>query len=86
MDPILASLSRSLLAYVEGQLSNDEDSSNEDMLDYFVNNGLTVAQAHQALTYRDRYQSNIYRTGFTPICNFGVVLRYNPHKRDFETE
>ncbi|HEV2680824.1 MAG TPA: hypothetical protein VGV14_10030 [Rhodanobacter sp.] len=86
MDPILASLPMSLLAYVEGQLSNDEVSSDEEMLDYFVVNGLTDVQARQALTYRGRYLRNLYRTGFTPISNPGVVLRYNPHKRDFETE
>lgn len=54
MDPILAALSPSLLALVEGSLSNDEVSSDEEMLAYFIDNGLTEEQARQALTYRDQ--------------------------------
>ena len=50
MDPILAALSPSLLALVEGSLSNDEVSSDEEMLAYFIDNGLTEDQARQALT------------------------------------
>ena len=44
MDPILAALSPSLLALVEGSLSNDEVSSDEEMLEYFISNGLTEEQ------------------------------------------
>ncbi len=66
MDPILAALSPSLLALVEGSLSNDEVSSDEEMLEYFISNGLTEEQARQALTYRDQYLNNIYLDGFTP--------------------
>ncbi|MBY4673891.1 hypothetical protein K6W12_24980 [Burkholderia multivorans] len=86
MDIILASLTASLLVFVEDQLSNNEVSSDEELLDLFIVNGLTGEQALQALTYRNRYLCSIYRTGFTPIRNPGVVLRYNPHTRDFEPE
>lgn len=86
MDPILASLSASMLAYVEGQLSNDEVSSDEEIVEYFVENGLTEEQARQAVSYRDRYLCNIYETGFTPISNPGVALRFNPYKRAVEPE
>ena len=75
MDLILAALSPSLLALVEGSLSNDEVSSDEEMLEYFISNGLTEKQARQALTYRDQYLNNIYLDGFTPITAvevFGV--------------
>ena len=41
MDPILAALPASLLKLVEGSLSNDEVSSDEEMLAYFIDNGLT---------------------------------------------
>ncbi|MFO6203994.1 hypothetical protein ACLBVK_33320, partial [Pseudomonas aeruginosa] len=64
MDLILAALSPSLLALVEGSLSNDEVSSDEEMLEYFISNGLTEEQARQALTYRDQYLNNIYLDGF----------------------
>ena len=45
MDPILAALPASLLKLVEGSLSNDEVSSDEEMLGYFIDNGLTEEQA-----------------------------------------
>lgn len=51
MDPILAAPPPSLLSCVEGQLSNDEVSSDEEMLEHFISNGLTEEQARQALTF-----------------------------------
>lgn len=84
MDPILASLSVSLLRFVEDQLSNNEVSPDEELLDHFVSNGLTEAQARQALTYRDLYSANIYLDGFTPILKGTQALRYNPYCRRFE--
>lgn len=86
MDPILAALSPSLLALVEGSLSNDEVSSDEEMLEYFISNGLTEEQARQALTYRDQYLNNIYLDGFTPITAVDEVLHFNPHTRQFELD
>ena len=55
MDSILAALPPSLLKLVEGSLSNDEVSSDEEMLEYFIRNCLTEEQARQALTYSDQY-------------------------------
>ncbi|MGU1062160.1 hypothetical protein ACSEPQ_04710 [Pseudomonas aeruginosa] len=79
MDPILAALPPSLRSFVEGQLSNDEE-----MLEHFIDNGLTEEQARQALTYRDLYLNNLYLDGFTPICAGVEALRFNPHTRRFE--
>lgn len=86
MDPILAALPGPLLSFIEDQLSNNEVSSDEELLDHFIANGLTRDQAQQALTYRQRYLINIYHIGFSPIRNPGLVLRFNPHVRDFEPE
>ncbi|MBV6791563.1 hypothetical protein [Xanthomonas euvesicatoria] len=86
MDPILASLPPMLLALVEGQLSNDEVSSDEEMFDHFVANGLTEEQARQALTYRDRYLNNLYLEGFTPITSVEAALHFNPCTRQFEPD
>ncbi|MEN1398777.1 hypothetical protein [Pseudomonas aeruginosa] len=86
MDPILAALRPSLLSLVEGSLSNDEVSSDEEMLEDFISNGLTEEQARQALTYRDRYLNNIYLDGFTPITAVDEVLHFNPHTRQFEPD
>ena len=84
MDPILAALSPSLLAVVEGQLSNDEVSSDEEMLEHFISNGLTQPQAEQALTYRNLYLNNIYLDGQTPIRIGDQALRFSPHSRWIE--
>ena len=86
MDPILAALSPSLLALVEGSLSNDEVSSAEAMPEHFITNGPTEAQARQALTYRDQYLNNIYVDGFTPITAVDEALHFNPHTRQFEPD
>lgn len=86
MDPILAALPPLLLKLVEGSLSNDEVSSDEEMLEYFISNGLTEEQARQALTYRDQYLNNIYLDGFTPITAVDEALHFNPHTRQFEPD
>ncbi|MCG8277430.1 hypothetical protein [Stenotrophomonas sp. NLF4-10] len=86
MDPILAALPSSLLAFVEGQLSNDEVSSDDEMLEHFIHNGLTEELARQALSYRDQYLNNIYLDGFTPITAADQALHFNPYTRQFEPD
>ena len=86
MDPILAALPPSLLAFVEEQLSNDEASSDEEMLEHFIDSSLTEQQARQALTHRDQYLNNIYLEGFTPITSVDEALHFNPHTRQFEPD
>jgi len=75
MDPILASLPTSLRRLVEDQLSNNEVSSDEELLDHFISDGLTEEQARQALTYRDQYLANLYLDGFTPILKRSASLQ-----------
>lgn len=86
MDPILASLPTSLLRLVEDQLSNNEVSSDEELLDHFISDGLTEEQARQALTYRDQYLANLYLDGFTPILKGSEALRFNPYSQQFEPD
>lgn len=86
MDIILSSLSASVLGFVEDQLSNNDVSSDDELLEHFVANGLTEAQARQALTYRDLYLGRIYLEGFTPIRTGAQALRFNPHSRQFEPD
>ncbi|WP_191831854.1 hypothetical protein [Pseudomonas fluorescens] len=76
MDRILAALPPSLPSFVERQLSSDEE-----MLEHLISNGLTEKQA---LTYHDLYLNNLYLDGFTPICEGTEALRFNPHTRQFE--
>jgi hypothetical protein len=84
MDCILSSITIAMLRMVEEQLSNDEISSDDEMLDCFIANGLTEVQARRALTYRARYLRNIYLDGFTPILKGDLALRFNPVSRQFE--
>lgn len=86
MDSTLAALPASLLRFVEDQLSNNDASSDDELLDHFVANGLSEVQARQALTYRDRYLGRIYLDGFTPIRKESEALRFNPHSRQFEPD
>ena len=60
MDPILAALTVRELALVEDQLTNNDVSSDQEMARFFVLAGFTEEEAQRALSYRDRYRSNIY--------------------------
>ncbi len=84
MDSILSSITIAMLRMVEEQLSNDEFSSDQELIDQFTTNGLTSAQAQQALTYRSSYLRHIYLDGFTPILKGEQALRFNPESRQFE--
>lgn len=86
MATILSSLPASALRFVEDQLSNDDVSSNEELLVHFISNGLAEEQARQALTYRDLYLQHIYLEGFTPILSGAKALRFNPYSRQFEPD
>lgn len=86
MDAILSSLSEPLLQLVEDQLSHNDDASDGELHAYFVEHGLSDAQARQALTYRTLYWCRIYREGFTPIRKGCDALHYNPHTRQFESD
>lgn len=84
MDPMLTSLPDSLLRLIEDHLSNNEVSSDEELLKQFVDGGLTEAEARQALSYRNQYLTHIYLDGFTPIRKGREALHFNPHSRQFE--
>ena len=86
MDSILTTLPADLLRFVEDQLSNCDVCSDEELRDHFIDNGLTEAQATQALTYREQYLQHIYLEGFTPIRTGAQALRFNPHSRQFEPD
>ena len=86
MDPILADLPACSLRLVEAQLSTNEVSPDEELLDHFIANGLTEIQARQALTYRDQYLTHFYRAGFTPIRKGKEALKFNPYTRQLERD
>ena len=84
MDSILSSITIAQLHIIEDQLTNNEVSSDQELLDDFIAYGLTEAQARQALTYRSKYLSNIYLDGSTPILKGDQALRFNPDSRKFQ--
>ncbi len=84
MDTQLSALSVVALGFVEDQLANNDVSSDAELLDDFIHNGLTEIQAWQALTYRGLYLCNVYLDGFTPIRKGADALRFNPVIRRFE--
>lgn len=86
MDTSLQSLSLELLGQVEDQLSNNDVSSDEELVEDFIQAGLTEAQAREAIGFRDLYLINVYHQDFTPIRTPGRALRFNPHARDFDPE
>jgi hypothetical protein len=68
MDSILESITLKQLRALEDILSNDDNSSNEELRRHFVDQfGLSEDQAKQALTYRPLYLLNMYLQGHGPI-------------------
>jgi hypothetical protein len=55
------------MAWVEDVLSNDEGSDDAELMTYFVQGGLTQAQADAVLRHRDDYLKHIYLNGLGPL-------------------
>lgn len=51
------------VAWVEDALSNDENSTDAELLTYFTGQGLSQEQARNVLRHREDYLLNIYLTG-----------------------
>ena len=51
------------VAWVEDVLSNDENSTDTELLTYFTSHGLNQEQASNVLRHRDDYLLNIYLKG-----------------------
>jgi hypothetical protein len=82
-DPILSTLTPTQLAWVEDQLSNNDVCDDDELRDYFIEQGLTEPQALRALSYRSAYALNSFREGHTPIVRGDDALRFDPHRREF---
>lgn len=55
------------VACVEDVLSNDENSTNAELLAYFQEQGLSRLQAESVLRHREDYLLSIYRAGEGPL-------------------
>jgi hypothetical protein len=53
--------------WVEDVLSNDENSTNAELVEYFQKQGLSRLQAESVLRHREDYLLNLYRTGEGPL-------------------
>jgi len=65
------------LSLVEETLSNDENSTNEEMIEFFVEEGLFQYQAESVVSYRMDYLNNIYLGENTPLRG-GQVFVFKP--------
>lgn len=83
MEPAFSALSETQLHTIEDLLTNDEASSDEELIEFFISEGISEIPARQALAYRDRYLTTIYLNGHTPIRLERDVWRYDPQSRRF---
>lgn len=86
MDAIFSNLSNAVLWFIEDQLSNNEDADDNELKACFIQEGLSLEQADQALSYRDRYLGNIYVEGLTPIRHGAAARRYNQRTGQIEPD
>lgn len=55
------------IAWIEGVLSNDENSTDAELVDYFQGNGLTAEQAQGVVSHRADYLDAIVFDGQGPL-------------------
>lgn len=68
MNAIFASLTPEILSNVEDQLSNNEVSCDEEMVDFFIEElGLSLEQAEAAVALRSQYLQMIFLAGQGPL-------------------
>ncbi|PWU32076.1 hypothetical protein DK254_00720 [Pseudomonas sp. RW407] len=68
MNPIFANLTPATLSHIEDQLSNNEVSPDEEMVDFFIEElGLTLEQAEAAVALRSQYLQLIFLPGQGPL-------------------
>lgn len=68
MNPIFANLSPETLSSIEDQLSNNEVSCDEEMVDFFIEElGLSLEQAEAAVALRSQYLQMIFLAGQGPL-------------------
>lgn len=53
--------------WVEDVLSNDENSTNAELVEYFQKHGLSRLQAESVLRHREEYLLNIFRENQGPL-------------------
>lgn len=68
MNAIFSNLSKQTLANIEDHLSNNEVSTDEELVDLFIEElDLTLDQAETAIRLRDQYRTQIFLEGHGPL-------------------
>lgn len=69
------------IRWIEGVLSNDEVSTDDELVDYFQANGLSAQQARDVVAHRTTYLNDIVSEGAGPLWEADSVhaSRSLPH-------
>lgn len=67
MSTLKYGLTHDNIEWIEGVLSNDENSTKEELVEYFTRNGLTAEQAQTVVQHRDDYLNDILFNGSGPL-------------------
>ena len=65
--PYRYGLDAKAIGWIEDVLSNDESSTNAELVEYFLKHGLGRLQAESVLHHREDYLLNVYRIGEGPL-------------------
>ena len=83
MNAMFSNLSKQILANIEDQLSNNEVSTDEELVDFFIEElDLTLDQAEAAIRLRDQYRIQIFLEGHGPLHQQDSVA-FDPLTRTF---
>lgn len=83
MNAIFKNLSKQTLVNIEDQLSNNEVSTDEELVDLFIEElELTLDQAEAAIRFRDQYRIQIFLEGHGPLYQQDSVA-FDPVTRTF---
>ncbi|NWC83970.1 hypothetical protein HX798_27335 [Pseudomonas putida] len=83
MNAMFSHLSKQTLANIEDQLSNNEVSTDEELVDFFIEElDLTLDQAEAAIHLRGQYRIQIFLEGHGPLHQQDSVA-FDPLTRTF---
>lgn len=83
MNATFSNLSHQTLSTIEDHLSNNEVSTDEELVDLFIEElELTLDQAEAAVRLRDQYRIQIFLAGHGPLHQKEVVV-FDPVTKTF---
>lgn len=83
MNPIFKGVREACLYHVEYQLTNDDESTDEELVEYFIEEfDLTRGQAEAAVGLRTQYLSQLFQEGHGPLHRVDP-LGFDPATRTY---